>query len=108
MGFAMTVARDRDPLGGSHRGQKQNDSKKSSSGAKDSYSPGGGDNPDKNKSEEYAHGENKDGWHADHPGQTPGDGASSDERSEPDKYKGFRERFHKEIQKKPKSSNKAF
>jgi hypothetical protein len=78
--------------------------KKPGSGAKEGYQPGEGE-MDANRTEEVTSNPDKDSWQGEKPGTKPGDGASSEDRREPGKYKGFLERFHSEVQKhaaKPK------
>ncbi len=52
-----------------------------------------------------AHAQNADekSWQGQRPGEKQGDAASSDNRAEPGKYKGFWQRFSKEVQEKSKS-----
>ena len=77
---------------------------KPASGAKEGYQPGEGEKPDANKAEEYASNPDGKGWKAEKPGEKSGDGASNDGRTEPGKYKGFRERFEEELRKKTEES----
>lgn len=71
----------------------------SDEGATEQYDADSGEKPDE-LTEEYERGEGKDGFQADRKGKDMGDASSSDERPEPDKYKGFWEKFRAEAMKK--------
>lgn len=87
----------KDPRDGKEQGQNQTD--KPSKGAEEGYQPGEGEMDPNNQAEEYERGEGK-GFQADKQGKDMGNGASSDDKSAPSKYKGFWEKFNKETQKK--------
>lgn len=86
-----------DPRG--QEGQQQGDNKKPNKGAEEGYQPGEGEMDPNNKVEEYERGK-EGGFQADKKAKEMGDGASSDERRAPDKYKGFWEKFNRETKKK--------
>ncbi|MCB9896251.1 MAG: hypothetical protein H6839_17610 [Planctomycetes bacterium] len=89
-------------------GDKQGgEANKPSSGAKEGYQPGEGEKPDANKAEEYVNNTNDAGAQFEKPGEKTGTGASNDGKSEPGKYKGFRERFEEEVRKKAAGESKS-
>lgn len=87
----------KDPREGKEEGQNPTD--KPTKGAEEGYQPGEGEMDPDHKAEEYKRGEGK-GFQADKVGKDMGDGAGSDEKNEPSKYKGFWEKFNRETQKK--------
>ncbi|MCB9931966.1 MAG: hypothetical protein H6841_00930 [Planctomycetes bacterium] len=82
------------------QGEKQNgNNKKPTKGAEEGYQPGEGEMKPEDKVEEYERGKDA-GFQAEKAGKDMGDGASSDDRRAPDKYKGFWEKFNRETRKK--------
>jgi hypothetical protein len=77
----------------------QQGSNNPSKGAEGQYNPGEGNLKDDEQVDEYASGTG-DGAQMEKKGKEMGNGAGSDERAEPTKYKGFWKKFTRETQKK--------
>ena len=85
---------------------KQGDGKPSTN-APEAYKPGEGEKPRDDQSEEYRRAE-ADGWTGEKKSKEMGNGAgSSGDTNEPSKYKGFWEKFTREMQKKIKERKSA-
>jgi hypothetical protein len=81
------------------KGEGQQGSNNPSKGAEGQYNPGEGNLKDDEQVDEYASGTG-DGAQMEKKGKEMGNGAGSDERAEPTKYKGFWKKFTRETQKK--------
>ena len=94
----------KDPKSGEGKPQG-GETKKPSKGAEEGYQPGEGEMDSDHKVEEYERGKG-DGFQADKKNKDMKDGASSDEKREPGKYKNFWEKFNREVTKKTEERKK--
>ncbi|MCB9893430.1 MAG: hypothetical protein H6839_03165 [Planctomycetes bacterium] len=88
----------KDPKEGEGNPQGGNN-KKPSKGAEEGYQPGEGEMKPEDKVEEYERAK-EGGFQADKKNKDMKDGASSDDKREPAKYKDFWDKFNKEVTKK--------
>lgn len=92
-------ARDKD-------GQQGGDGE-SKKGAEGQYQPGPGEKLDDKKTEEFERADGKGGFQGDKKGKDATDGSGNDDnRREPEKYKGFWEKFIREARKKAEDAKK--